>query len=69
MKALHQLKAKNSFHMWLGDGCGLDAKKRALVNIAAFLGQAMKETIIYDACGEFTMACKCINQSVSLNLI
>jgi hypothetical protein len=36
--------------MWLGEKCGSMAKKQALVNIAAFLGQAMRETIIYDAC-------------------
>jgi hypothetical protein len=52
MKALEILKGKENFRMWLGDGCGVDAKKRALVNIAAFLGQAMRETIIYDACDE-----------------
>ncbi len=52
MKALEVLKEKEIFRMWLGDGCDVDAKKRALVNIAAFLGQAMRETIIYDACDE-----------------
>jgi hypothetical protein len=52
MKALDTLKGKENFRMWLGDGCGVVAKKRALVNIAAFLGQAMRETIIYDACDE-----------------
>lgn len=36
--------------MWLGETCGIKAKKQAFVNIAAFLGQAMIETIIYDAC-------------------
>jgi len=38
--------------MWLGEKCGSRAKKQALVNISAFLGQAMRETIIYDACDE-----------------
>ena len=52
MKALDVLKGKENFRMWLGDGCDVDAKKRALVNIAAFLGQAMVETIKYDACDE-----------------
>lgn len=52
MKALEKLKGKENFRMWLGGGCGVDAKKRALVNMAAFLGQAMRETIIYDACDE-----------------
>ena len=36
--------------MWFGDKCTSSEKKVALVNIAAFLGQAMRETIIYDAC-------------------
>jgi hypothetical protein len=30
----------------------LESQKAGLVNIAAFLGQAMRETIIYDACDE-----------------
>merc|ERR1719254_421981 len=36
--------------LWVGDG-GSDPKY-GLVNIAAFLAQCMKETIIYDACDE-----------------
>lgn len=38
--------------MWLGDKCGSVAKKQAKINMASFLGQAMRETIIYDACDE-----------------
>lgn len=43
-------RERSPFQMWLGEKCGSRAKKQALVNIAAFLGQAMRETIIYDAC-------------------
>jgi hypothetical protein len=43
-------RERSPFQMWLGEKCGPRAKKQALVNIAAFLGQAMRETIIYDAC-------------------
>lgn len=50
--ALKNLQGKEKFQMWLGERCGARAKKQALVNIAAFLGQAMRETIIYDACDE-----------------
>ena len=50
MKALKSLNGKDKFKMWLGDGCGENAKKQAFANIAAFFGQAMRETIIYDAC-------------------
>ena len=34
----------------IGETCGIKAKKQAFVNIAAFLREAMIETIIYDAC-------------------
>lgn len=42
------------FSFWLGDpGDGADVRYRyALVNIAAFMAQSMKETIKYDACDE-----------------
>ncbi len=40
--------------LWLGDPTADDATrtKQALVNLAAFLAQSMKETIRYDACDE-----------------
>ncbi|MBX3251807.1 MAG: hypothetical protein KF901_31805 [Myxococcales bacterium] len=40
--------------LYLGDGDASDARRtqQALVNLAAFLAQAMKETIRYDACDE-----------------
>lgn len=49
INALKSLQG-TELQMWLGEGCGARAKKQALVNIAAFLGQAMRETIMYDAC-------------------
>lgn len=53
MAALKNLQlAGNDFELWLGDDCSLDSQKAALVNMASFLGQAMRETIIYDACDE-----------------
>lgn len=52
-QALKKLdSAKTKFQFWLGDDCSLPAQKAAMVNIAAFLGQSMRETIIYDACDE-----------------
>lgn len=41
-------------HLWLGDETADDETrtKQALVNLAAFLAQSMKETIRYDACDE-----------------
>ncbi|MCB9620694.1 MAG: hypothetical protein H6724_14745 [Sandaracinus sp.] len=41
-------------HLWLGDEDASDEvrTRQALVNLAAFLAQAMKETIKYDACDE-----------------
>jgi len=44
------VRPRSPFQMWMGEKCGSRAKRQALVNIAAFLGQAMRETIIYDAC-------------------
>ncbi|KAL3787484.1 hypothetical protein HJC23_001134 [Cyclotella cryptica] len=38
VNALKNLQGKEQFQMWLGDKCGARAKKQALVNIAAFLG-------------------------------
>jgi hypothetical protein len=53
MTALKKLQqAGDNFQFWLGDDCTLDSQKAALVNMATFLGQAMRETIIYDACDE-----------------
>jgi hypothetical protein len=53
MTALKKLRrASEDFQFWLGDDCSEDSRKAALVNIAAFLGQSMRETIIYDACDE-----------------
>ena len=53
MAALTKIQgAGEEFAFWLGDDCTVDAQKGALANIAAFLGQAMRETIIYDACDE-----------------
>jgi hypothetical protein len=55
IQALTKLNnAGSSFQFWLGDetGCPVESEKAALVNMAAFLGQAMRETIIYDACDE-----------------
>eukprot|EP00985_Skeletonema_marinoi_P007176 scaffold3135_cov181-Skeletonema_marinoi.AAC.1 len=46
------VRPRSPFQMWMGEKCGSRAKRQALVNIAAFLGQAMRETIIYDACDE-----------------
>ncbi len=46
------LPQRQRFDVKLGDDCDVDAKITAFVNIAAFLGQAMRETIIYDACDE-----------------
>jgi hypothetical protein len=42
------------FTLWTGDDTLTDEQrtKRALVNVAAFLAQSMKETIRYDACDE-----------------
>jgi hypothetical protein len=49
MTALKKLQlAGEDFQFWFGDDCSLDSKKAGLVNVAAFLGQAMRETIIYD---------------------
>src|SRR5690606_22202892 len=41
-------------HLWLGDETADNETrtKQALVNLAAFLAQSMKETIRYDACDE-----------------
>jgi len=41
-------------HLWLGDPDADDVTrtKQAMVNLAAFLAQSMKETIRYDACDE-----------------
>jgi hypothetical protein len=53
MTALKKLQsAGEGFQFWLGDDCSNESLKAALVNMAAFLGQAMQETIIYDACDE-----------------
>lgn len=53
MTALKKLQsAGEGFQFWLGDDCSTDSQKAAFVNMAAFLGQAMRETIIYDACDE-----------------
>jgi hypothetical protein len=38
--------------LWLGDPGDPDRARQALVNLAAFLAQSMKETIRYDACDE-----------------
>jgi hypothetical protein len=51
--ALNNLQSAGSqFQFWVGDECDLFSKKVALVNMAAFLGQAMRETIFYNACDE-----------------
>ena len=51
--ALEKLQtAGDEFAFWLGDDCSVDSQKAAFANMAAFLGQAMRETIIYDACDE-----------------
>ena len=51
--ALKKLQdAGRDFAFWYGDSCSLESQKAGLVNMAAFLGQAMRETIIYDACDE-----------------
>lgn len=53
MLALKNLQtAGEEFQFWFGDECNSASQKEALVNIAAFLGQSMRETIIYDACDE-----------------
>lgn len=41
-----------NFEFWLGNDCSVKSQKAALVNMAAFLGQAVHETIICDACDE-----------------
>jgi len=51
MSAVKKLEG-TQFEFWLGDNCDEYSRKIALVNIATFLGQAMRETIIYDACDE-----------------
>ncbi|KAL7558655.1 hypothetical protein ACA910_010031 [Epithemia clementina (nom. ined.)] len=51
--ALKKLRdAGEQFQFWLGDDCSVESEAIAMVSIAAFLGQAMIETIIYDACDE-----------------
>jgi hypothetical protein len=53
MVALQKLQgAGPTFKFWLGDDCSVASQKAAFVNMAAFLGQAMRETIIYNACDE-----------------
>jgi len=53
MAALKKLQgAGANFEFWLGDDCSIESQKAAFVNMAAFLGQSMRETIIYDACDE-----------------
>ena len=53
MTALKKLQqAGDNFKFWLGDDCTLESQKVAMVNMAAFLGQSMRESIIYDACDE-----------------
>jgi hypothetical protein len=53
MAALKKLQsAGEGFQFWLGDDCSIESQKASFVNMAAFLGQAMRETIIYDACDE-----------------
>jgi hypothetical protein len=49
--------------MWLGDRCGARAKQQAFVNIAAFLGQSMRETIMYDACEYIVLFCEILKKS------
>lgn len=54
MAALKKLSSSKDldFSFWFGNDCSVESRKVALVNMAAFLGQAMRETIIYDACDE-----------------
>jgi len=54
MGAMKKLqKSGDNFKFWLGDDdCSIESEKAALVNIAAFLGQSIRETVIYDACDE-----------------
>jgi hypothetical protein len=52
MEALKKLKKAGAFEFWMGDDCSEASQKAAFVNMAAFLGQSMRETIIYDACDE-----------------
>lgn len=52
IEAVKKLQGKEKFELWLGDECNEKSLKIAKVNMAAFLGQAMMETIIYDACDE-----------------
>jgi hypothetical protein len=53
VEALNKLQnAGTNFQFWLGDNCSIASQKAAMVNLAAFLGQAMRETIIFDACDE-----------------
>jgi hypothetical protein len=49
LKTLHNI---DGLQFWLGDKCDEVSLKASLVNMAAFLGQSMRETIIYDACDE-----------------
>jgi hypothetical protein len=37
---------------WVGDDCSAASQKAAYVNMAAFLGQAMRESIIFNVCDE-----------------
>ena len=64
-------------HFYLGSNDGPNGHMYGLVNIAAFLGQSMKETIQYDACDEnswdlvdgtypLSNACGQLGQSVSV---
>jgi len=52
INALKKLQKVDDLQFWLGDDCSQESQKAAIVNIAAFLGQSMRETIIYDACDE-----------------
>lgn len=67
VNALKSLQGKEH-QLWLGEGCGARAKKQALVNIASFLGQAIRETIMYDACEYIVIfALTCLFSQVMLN--
>jgi hypothetical protein len=53
MSALKKLQTStSSAKFWLGDDCGAASQKAAYVNMAAFLGQAIRESIIFNACDE-----------------
>jgi len=56
LQAVHEMTATGvgDFRLWMGDADASDETRarQALVNLAAFLAQSMKETIRYDACDE-----------------